>query len=138
MAETKEQLHRLPEIQTDEIGVQTAEELATILKKDIKLYKGQLDRLDKDVENYKKQFELAEKIWALMSNKETYKKINPTFEFETDEYWALQYEQNQFKIRNERAQSQSTLECFVHQKEAITADMNDKIEKLEALGVDNE
>jgi hypothetical protein len=125
MVETKEQIDKMPEITDDSSGKLVAEELKDIL--------------ERDIENFKEQFKVAEELWKILENPETYKKCEPAWEFEKNpRYWELQHKQNQYKIRSERHRSQSTLDGMYHQKEAILKDMLDKQEKLAKLNEEGE
>ena len=130
----QEQLDKMPEVAKDENGQLVAEELKDILERDIKAYEKQLVGLAKDKENYLVQLKLSEELWDLLSKKEDYVKVQPTFKFEENpRYWEIQYELNQYKIRQEKARAQGTLEQIEHETVAITKDYVDKKEKLAKL-----
>ena len=129
--ETKEQIDMNPQIVNDEAGILTLEELRNQRNRDIEQAQEYIEKLDKDIENYKPQLKLAEELWAILENKETYKKIEPTWEFEKNpRYWEIQHEQNMFKIRDERAKSQNTLEGMYTQKEYLVKQLEDLKAKL--------
>ena len=132
--ETKEQIDKGLEITNDEVGKDALEELRIQRVKDVEQAEEYLEKIDKDIENYKPQLELAEELWAILEKKETYKKIEPTWEFEKNpRYWEIQYEQNLYKVRDERAKSQNTLEGFYLQKEMMEKQLEELKEKLAEL-----
>lgn len=133
---TQEQLDKMPEIVDDEAGMLTVEEMKINIEKDIEQTVEYIDKIQKDIENYKPQLELAERLWKKLENKDTYKKKESEWLFQDEEYWEIQYEQNLYKIRDERAKSQNTLEGFYTQKEMMEKSLVDLKEKLAKLGDD--
>ena len=130
---TQEQIDKNPEITGDELGKLSQESLIQTCKDDIETIKKNIEQIKKIKQNHLEQLEIDKKIFAKLSNKETYKKIEPTFIFEDDEYWELQFEKNQYKIRENLHIGDRTQEGYDKQLELSYSDLKDKEERLVEL-----
>ena len=130
----KEQLEKMPEIVNDAEGEVIVEELIDTLERDIVAYEKQLGNLDKELENYEAQLKIDEELWDLLSDRKTYKRLKIDWEFENNErYWDLQFQKHQYKLRQAKAQAYGTRDGIKHEIEVITADYEDKKQKLKEL-----
>jgi hypothetical protein len=109
------------------------------LVSDVEAYTKALENNKKDLEHYKEQYELQDKIWNNISKPGQLRKLEPVYQFQLDdEYWRLQELKQANDIKLERKQAEATIKQLESVVEGSIEALKNAKEKLERFGGDKE
>lgn len=115
----------------DVIGKVTEVEMLENLENDVDALTKAVENAQKDLDNFKPQLELDERLWNLLSQPGALRKKKSDFVFEdSDEYWDINEKRQAFKIRQDRALARSHLTQLENTVEDTTRALERAKEKL--------
>ena len=133
MAETEEQINKGPQIQDDEIGQLTVEQMQENLKKDVEAYTKSLEDINKSLSRYKEQWEVDRKMWDII--KSDHVKLEPEFGYEAnEEYWKLRLQKLMWKIEEDTFVAEKRMKHYSTQIEETQKALDGAKEKLSKFG----
>jgi hypothetical protein len=116
----------------DDIGEDFAKETIDHLKKEIDLFKRNLEDNKKSKENFTVQWDVDNEVYQRMIK--GIKKINPDFEYEQDDaFWELRRKQLEYKYRMDKHMAESKINEFDRMEQAIAEQLKSSEDKLKDM-----
>lgn len=123
----------------DELGQDITEGLVESLEKEIKLHKERLTQTEDNLQNYKEQWDVANRKFEILLSEDNLQRIEPVLKAElSEEYNTLVKKEFGYKYRQEKFVAEQTLKRYENEIEAITSQVVDAEAELAKAQGDEE
>ena len=108
-------------VKDDSLAETTKETMLANMSNDIKAYEKALDRAVKDKDNYEIQLVVDKKMWDILRQEDSIRRIEPMFVYEQNPEWTkLQHQKQLFKIRMDEATAEQAIAQYDDQIQNVT------------------